>query len=173
MKRAILVTERAVVFGTNVPGGTSGTVYNGTVLASTLGDAMDPNTAASGKGIDCSNFYRALITVTCGTVAGDNVISALVGPLGFAADDTDNAAQAVPSFLLNIGVAQSGKIVIGEIFLQAVGVPSADFPLGANSLWIKKTGTDVEISITVTLEDPATEIADGRNTLQDNAVYTG
>ncbi len=173
MKRALLVTERTVTFPVFIPGGTAGTVYNGVILSSTVTGPALPDATVEGKGIDCSNYYRALVIVTCGTIAGDNTISALVGPKGYAADDAaPNEAVSVPSFLLNIGSGNSGETIVGEIFLQAVvGNPLGT--KGANSLWIKKTGTDQELSVVVVLEDPATEIAAGRNTLQDAAVYTG
>ena len=115
MKQAILVTERTVTFPVFTPRGTSGTVYNGVTLANTLATAANPDEAPAGKGIDCSNYYRALIVVTCGTVAGNNTITALVGPKGYEADAAgSDAAVAVPNFELTIGTGQSGKTVVGE-----------------------------------------------------------
>lgn len=171
MKRAALVTELTVTYPVFTPGGTSGTVYNGVVLASTVAAAASPDGATEGKGIDASNYYRALITVAAGTVAGDNTITVLVGPKGYAADDATYPAVEVPNFELNIGAAQSGLVVVGELFMQAVTVPES-YP-NANSLWIKKTGTDTAMAVTVLLDDPSREIADGRNTLQADAVFTG
>ncbi len=100
-------------------------------------------------------------------------ITAFVGPKGYAANAAaPNDIVQVPNWELAYTATDDGKLFVGEIFLQAVKAN----PLGtkgANSLWIKHSGDDALVSISVVLEDPATEIADGRNTLQDNAVYTG
>ncbi len=175
MKRALLVTERAVAYGILNPGaaGITGITYNGTAVGSTSALAMDPNVGASGKGIDCSNYYRALVKVQLGAVTAPGTITAFVGPKGYAANAAaPNDIVQVPGWEIDYLATDDGKIFVGEIFLQAVFAN----PLGshgANSLWIKHSGDDAFVSISVVLEDPATEIADGRNTLQASAVYTG
>lgn len=173
MKRTILITERTVTFPVFTPALLAGVVYNGVALADTVATAAEPDAAAVGKGIDCSNYYRALIVVAAGTVSGDNTITAYVGPKGYEADAAaPNEAVIVPGFVLNVGAAQSGKLIVGELFLQAVKAnPAGKF--GAQSLWIKKTGDDTAMAVAVVLDDASLEIADGRNTLQAEAVFTG
>ncbi len=175
MKRALLVTERAVAYGILNPGaaGVTGITYNGTAIGDTVTAAMSPNVGASGKGIDCSNFYRALVMVQLGAVTVPGTITAWVGPKGYEADAAaPNDIAQVPNWELAYLATDDGKIFVGEIFLQAV-VANPLGTKGANSLWIKHSGDDAYVSISVVLEDPATEIADGRNTLQTTAVYTG
>ncbi len=175
MKRALLVTERAVAYGILNPGaaGVTGITFNGTAQGSTSALAMSPDVGASGKGIDCSNYYRALVSVQLGAVTVPGTITAYVGPKGYAANAaTPNDITLVPNWQLDYTATDDGKIFVGEIFLQAV-VANPLGTKGANSLWIKHSGDDAFVSISVVLEDPATEIADGRNTLQATAVYTG
>lgn len=171
MKRAVLMTERSVTFMTQKPGGLAADNFNGVALADTETDAMSPDTGASGLGIDMSNYYRAKVAVLGGSVAGDNTIEAWVGPKGKAADDADYPAVKVDGFGLSVGSAQAGKVVVGELFTQAIKKPDG-YP-DVNSLWIKQAGSDNSLAVEVTLDDPALELQDGRNTLQENAVYTG
>ena len=174
MKRSMLVTERTVTFVTNTDTITDSPSYNGVLLVDTGSDMAEPGVLASGGGIDCTNYYRALVQVTVdGTAGKAGTITAYVGPKGYAADAaTPNEAVQVPNWELTYDTdVEANAVYVGEIFLQAVvGNPACK--LGANSLWIKHDG-DGAPTITVVLEDPATEIADGRNVLQENAVYTG
>jgi len=159
MNMHMLVQERAVAFGVLQCGGISGDTYNGTAIADTVDTPMVADVGSSGKGIDCSNYYRAFVVASLGAVAATGSIKAYTAKLGYAADDADAELTEVPGWEIPYTASDDNKVLVGEIGLQRVA---------GQALWIRHNGTSQLVSITVTLEDPQLEIASGRNTLIAN-----